>query len=66
MFKKTIAAKTLVLGAFATCATSVMAAVPKEVTDALAASKADAVVVAAAALVIIVAIVGFKYMRRAL
>lgn len=44
----------------------VFAAVPTSVTDALTAASADAATVAGAALAIVIAIYGFKAMRRAL
>lgn len=45
---------------------SVLAAVPTEVTDALTAAGTDSVTVAGTVLAVIVGIMAFKYMRRAL
>jgi len=42
------------------------AALPKDVTDSLAAAKTDGVAVAGIVLGIIIAIVAFKYVRKAL
>lgn len=47
-------------------ASSVHAAVPTTVTDALAAAETDSTTVAALVIGIIVAIAAFRYMRRAI
>lgn len=49
-----------------TLAGGAMAAVPAAVTDALSAAGTDAATLGAAVLVVIVAIVAFKYLRKAL
>lgn len=49
-----------------TAAGSAMAAVPAEVTDALADMKADALVVAGAVLVAIIAVAAIKFIRKGL
>jgi len=45
---------------------SSFAALPKEVTDSLAAAKTDGVAVAGLVLGVIIAIMAFKYVRKAL
>lgn len=61
MFKK---AKLAALAALSMAAGSAMAAVPTEVTTALADAKADTLTVAGAALILVISVAAFKYMRR--
>ena len=49
----------------ASLAAPVMAAVPAEVTAAMAEAKADAIVIGGAVLVIVIAVAAFRWMRSA-
>jgi hypothetical protein len=61
MFKRLAGASFLALAAI-----PAFAAVPTEVTDALADAQTDGVAVAGLVLVVIIAIAAFKYIRKAL
>lgn len=64
MTKKTALRLAAIGGTVAASAGSAMAAVPTEVTTALADMKADALTVAGLVLVAVIAVVAFKFMRK--
>lgn len=65
MFIRSRFAPSALAGSLLVAAGAASAAVPEGVSTALTDAKTDSLVVAGLALVVIIAIAGFKYMRRA-